>query len=90
LANLEGTLATKQFANPIATHAVDVQHRKFESFDYGAEANQQRFGSATPLDYMAHYHLIDIPVSFCMGLDDQVHPSLSIYLNHSISVCLFA
>ncbi|KAJ1474126.1 hypothetical protein T484DRAFT_1833563 [Baffinella frigidus] len=33
--------------------------RAFLSFDYGPEGNLRHYGTQTPIDYMAHYHLID-------------------------------
>jgi hypothetical protein len=51
-------------------------HRRFEAFDYGPAENLKRYGTVEPLDYMAHYDVIDRPVFFVLGLDDKlIEPS---------------
>uniref|UniRef100_A0A7S4KLP2 PDZ domain-containing protein n=1 Tax=Guillardia theta TaxID=55529 RepID=A0A7S4KLP2_GUITH len=49
--------------------------KRFLSFDYGPEVNLRVYGTETPVDYMAHYHLIDIPIHFMAGLNDNLIPA---------------
>ncbi|EKX46645.1 AB-hydrolase associated lipase region-containing protein [Guillardia theta CCMP2712] len=51
------------------------QQKRFLSFDYGPEVNLRVYGTETPVDYMAHYHLIDIPIHFMAGLNDNLIPA---------------
>jgi len=52
-----------------------IRTRRFQAYDYGKKRNLLEYGSEIPLNFFAHYHLIDIPVYFLMGLKDRViHP----------------
>ncbi len=35
---------------------------RFLSYDHGPEGNLKAYGTETPVDYMSHYNLIDVPV----------------------------
>eukprot|EP00347_Sterkiella_histriomuscorum_P006181 403353751 len=47
------------------------QAQKFQAFDYGnKEKNLKVYGSATPLNYLDHYHLIDIDIHYFISMND--------------------
>jgi len=48
------------------------KHQRFESFDYGYFGNIEHYGTERPIDFLANYDKIDIPVHFGMGLKDTL------------------
>ena len=38
----------------------------------------------TPVDYMAHYHLIDIPIHFMAGLNDNLIPAKDCFKHYKV------
>jgi pimeloyl-ACP methyl ester carboxylesterase len=59
----------------VLVHLMQMNRSKhFQSFDYGAEENMNKYGTKTPIRFMEHYDLIDIPVHVVYGDDDRVIP----------------
>lgn len=58
--------------------------RAFLSFDYGPEGNLRHYGTQTPIDYMAHYHLIDVPIHFMAGQNDNLIPAKDIMKHYKV------
>lgn len=48
---------------------------KFLSYDHGPEGNLKAYGTETPVDYMSHYNLVDIPIHFMAGQNDKLIPA---------------
>ena len=46
------------------------KNKKFEAFDFGKKMNLEKYGSEKPLNYLDHYHLIDIPINFFISMND--------------------
>lgn len=46
------------------------KHNKFEAYDYGKKKNLEIYGTINPLNYLDHYHLIDIPIHFFISMND--------------------
>ncbi|KAL0481687.1 lipase [Acrasis kona] len=56
----------------------------FQSFDYGSEQkNMDKNGSSTPIRFMDHYDLIDIPVNIVYGEDDRVIPAKDVIRHYT-------
>eukprot|EP00347_Sterkiella_histriomuscorum_P015983 403354949 len=45
---------------------------KFQAFDYGRKKNIAVYGTEKPLNYLDHYHLIDIPIYFFISMNDTL------------------
>ena len=59
------------FSTDLCKHFYQVwKNASFQAFDYGPEKNLELYGTEWPLDYMAHYHLIDIPIHFFISMND--------------------
>jgi len=54
------------------------KHQKFEAFDYGPQKNLALYGQAEPIDFLANYKSIDIPVYFVMGRRDSLISPVSV------------
>ena len=48
------------------------QTGKFQAFDYGRKRNVVEYGTEKPLNYLDHYHLIDIPIHFFISINDTL------------------
>lgn len=60
-------------AVPILRHFLQLYYSgKFQAYDYGTARNREIYGQPKPIDFLANYDLIDIPVHFCVGLDDNL------------------
>ncbi|GAM20357.1 hypothetical protein SAMD00019534_035320 [Acytostelium subglobosum LB1] len=46
--------------------------KKFQAFDYGKQKNMELYGTPYPLNFLDHYDVINIPVHFIMGLNDNL------------------
>ena len=62
------------WSNRLAAHMYKVySDQKFTSFDFGSkETNTQVLGQPTPIDFLAHFDLIDIPISYFVSLEDHL------------------
>eukprot|EP00762_Andalucia_godoyi_P004490 ANDGO_08182.mRNA.1 Lipase 3 len=49
--------------------------KHFQTFDYGARRNLAEYGSTKPIDILANYHSIDIPVAYGCGAKDTLIPA---------------
>ena len=45
---------------------------QFAAYDYGEKKNLEVYGSMKPLNYLDHFHLIDIPICFFISLNDTL------------------
>jgi hypothetical protein len=46
--------------------------KKFEAYDYGKKKNLLVYGTEKPLNYLDHYHLIDIPIHYFISMNDML------------------
>jgi len=60
------------------------KHQRFESFDYGYFGNIEHYGTERPIDFLANYDKIDIPIYFAMGLRDTLIEPVSIMAHYAI------
>ena len=44
----------------------------FQAFDYGKKKNREIYGTDKPLNYLDHYHLINIPIHFFISMNDML------------------
>jgi pimeloyl-ACP methyl ester carboxylesterase len=51
-----------------------ARSRRFQCYDYGPRRNVLEYGSAQPLDILANYHSIDIPVIYGTSIKDTLIP----------------
>ena len=59
------------FSTDLCKHFYEIYRTgKFQAYDYGRKKNIDQYGTETPLNYLEHYHLIDVPINFFISMND--------------------
>lgn len=59
------------FSTELCEHFYSIwKTGQFLAYDYGRKKNIERYGTVKPLNYIDHYHLIDIPINFFISMND--------------------
>jgi hypothetical protein len=59
------------FSTDLCKHFYEIYRTgRFQAYDYGRKKNIAHYGTETPLNYLEHYHLIDVPINFFISMND--------------------